>query len=152
MVKRAVLETEDQNRFELGIAALLFLLGFSPAVQLETDSPDLIVATTGGRVILIECTLRVADFSMKLGKLVDRRRALSKTYESASHYAEVHAVLVCALPKDQIAVRHQELKDHQVYLITKDELSSAFNRLTFAPNPDALLEELINQNSGNKLI
>ncbi|WP_432241184.1 hypothetical protein [Herbaspirillum robiniae] len=70
MLKRALLEASDSAKFENGIAALLFMLGFSAAVQLETDAPDLIVTTPNGRIVLIECTLRTADVSLKVGKLV----------------------------------------------------------------------------------
>lgn len=79
MTRQAVLESPDSGRFENGIAALLFLLGFSPSVQIETDSPDLVVATPSGRLALVECTMRIADFSAKLGKLVDRRGALTRS-------------------------------------------------------------------------
>src|SRR5690606_14745229 len=97
MVRQAVLDSTDSARFELGVSTLLFLLGFSSAVQLETNSPDIIATTPGGRVVLIECTLRVADFSSKLGKLVDRHRMLLKTFEEGNHYAEVYGVLICSL-------------------------------------------------------
>lgn len=78
MTKKAVLEPSDPERFEKGIASLLFLLGFTPVLLLETDSPDIVVATPGGRLVIVECTTRIADFSSKLGKLVDRRGSLSK--------------------------------------------------------------------------
>ena len=141
MVRQAVLESADSSRFELGVSALLFLLGFSAAVQLETNSPDIIATTPGGRVVLIECTLRIADFSSKIGKLVDRHRMLVKAFDESNHYAEVHGVLVCGLPRDQIAVRVAELEAHGLLLISKDELVRAFDRLRFAQDPDQLIDE-----------
>lgn len=140
MVRQAVLETNDSNRFEMGIAALAFLLGFSPLVQIETNSPDLIITTPGGKTILVECTLRVADFSTKLGKLVDRRRSLIKVFETSAIPQQVYAVLICGVARDQIAVRVDELNSHRVILITKDELNSAFDKVRFPTNPDDLLE------------
>ena len=46
-IKAALFESTDSARFELGVAALLFLLGFSSSVQLEDDSPDIVVTTPG---------------------------------------------------------------------------------------------------------
>ena len=54
MIRKGVLESGDQNKFELGVASLAFLLGFSPSIQSETDSPDIVLATPGGRLALVE--------------------------------------------------------------------------------------------------
>ena len=67
MVKQAVLESPDSVKYERGVAALLFLLGFSPCLTLETDSPDLVVTTPAGKLAVVECTTRIADFASKLG-------------------------------------------------------------------------------------
>ncbi len=61
MARSALLESPDASKFESGVALLLFLLGFTPALQIETNAPDLVVTTPGGRMALIECTTRVAD-------------------------------------------------------------------------------------------
>lgn len=145
MVKQAVLESLDSDRFEKGVSALLFLLGFTPVLQVETDSPDIVVATPSGRLIIVECTTRIADFSTKLGKLVDRRGALSKALQASNHHSRVDAVLVCALPKDQIVARTDELKTHKVILVTKDNLAVAFDRLRFPSNPDEMLDMAVAQ-------
>lgn len=141
MVKNAVLETPDPNKFENGVAALLFLLGFTPSVQLETDSPDIIVSTPSGRLAVIECTTRVADFSTKLGKLVDRRGSLTKSLRSSGHHGDIASLLVCRQPRDQIATGNQETRLHNVVLITRDELITAFEQLRFHPDPDQLLRD-----------
>jgi hypothetical protein len=141
MIKQAVLETPDSNKFENGVAALLFLLGFTPAVQLETDSPDIIVSTPAGRLVIIECTTRVADFSTKLGKLVDRRGSLVKSLQSSGHQGNIAALLVCRQPRDQIAASSEETRSNNVILVTKNELSKAFEQLRFYPDPDKLLSD-----------
>jgi len=139
MIRSAVFESTDSARFETGIAALLFLLGFTPSVQLETDAPDLIVTTPAGRLALVECTTRVADFGIKLGKLVDRRGALVNALASSGHPAEIAAVLVCRLPKSQIAAKMEELRTHRVVLLTGDDLASFFDGLRFPSDPDRIL-------------
>jgi hypothetical protein len=142
-LKRAVLEAADPHQFERGVAALAFLLGFSPCIQLETDSPDLIVMTPGGRLLLIECTTRLADFSFKMGKLVDRRGAISKSLGASGHGTQVTAVLVCQLPRDQIATGLDELRANETILITHEDLISGFDRLRHTNDPDKMLNEAL---------
>ncbi|TAM27238.1 MAG: hypothetical protein EPN62_00170 [Candidimonas sp.] len=141
MVRQALLEPTDSVRFEKGVAALLFLLGFTPVLQVETDSPDLVVTTPGGKLVIVECMIKIADFRSKLGKLVDRRGSLSKALQASGHYFHVDAVLVCAQPSDQIAFDTVELGTRQVILVTREDLASAFGRLRFPGSPDELLEK-----------
>ena len=141
MIRNAVLETTDSSRFENGIAALLFILGFSPCVQIETDSPDLIVQTPNGRLILVECTLKISDFQAKIGKLVDRRGVLIKELEKSGHSSLIASVLVCRLPRDQIAAHADDLRSHNTILITQDQLNDAFDQVRYHSDPDKILEE-----------
>ena len=152
MIKQALFETNESSRFENGVAALFFLMGFSPAIQLEKDAPDIIVTTPGGRIILVECTTRVADFSKKLGKLVDRKGSLTKKFVDNQNFSRVDAVLVCGLPRDQILIRHDELKAHQIILIAREELVSAFEQLRFHADPDKLVEDALKKSMGSDSI
>jgi hypothetical protein len=139
-VREAVLSTSESRRFEQGIASLLYVLGFSPVVQIETDSPDLIVSTPGGRLMLVECTLRIADFSEKIGKLVDRRGSLIKSLKSSGHFSQVVAVLVCRLPRDQIPAKDEELRSHGIVMVALEDIAGAFDRVRHAIDPDELIE------------
>ncbi len=141
MLKQAISQTSDATRFELGIAAVLFLLGFAPAVMLERDAPDLIVATPAGRLLLVECTTRIADFHQKLGKLIDRRGTISKALQASGHGHLIYGLLVCAQPRDQIAISEAELHKHQVLLVTADVLSKVLGQVRLPGDPDKLLED-----------
>lgn len=143
MVRNAVFESTDSSKFEHGISSLMFLLGFSPAVQIETDAPDLIAMTPGGKLVVVECTTRVADFASKIGKLVDRRGALSKFLETSGHKYNVISVLVCRLPRDQIAAQADELRARNTILISGEDIAAAFDRLRFPNDPDAMLDAAI---------
>lgn len=146
MIKQAVLDDPTNgSRFELGIASLLFIHGFSPVVQLETDSPDLIVTTPEGTLAIVECTLRIADIHAKLGKLVDRRGLLIKSMSDSGHSSRVDAFLVCALPKDQIATQSDIAMQEHVSLITKEDIEALFNSVRFPKNPDKLLDDALEQ-------
>lgn len=140
-VRSAVLKPSDSRKFEQGVASLLFLLGFSPAVQIETDAPDLIVATPGGHLTILECTTRIADFSSKLGKLVDRRVSLSKSLTSAGHASEILAVLVCGTERDQIATHEDALRNYRVLLLTREDLGRGLDRVRQQEDPDKLISE-----------
>lgn len=139
-IREAVLESSDSTRFEHGVAALLFLLGFTPSVQLESDSPDVIVTTPAGKLIIVECTTRIADFSTKIGKLVDRRGAITKQLNAAGHSAQVISVLICRLPRDQISAQADELRALNTILVTGEDLTAAFDRVRLAHDPDALVQ------------
>jgi hypothetical protein len=140
MIKQAVLESTDSVKFEHGVAALLFLLGFTPSVQLETDAPDLIVTTPGGKLAIVECTIRISDFAAKVGKLVDRRGALSKQLSASGHPSQVAAVLICRLPRDQIAAQADELRTHNIILLAGDDLLREFDNVRMHSDPDNMLE------------
>jgi hypothetical protein len=146
MIKEAIFESSDPRRFENGVAALLFLLGFSPCVQIETDSPDLIVSTPKGRLAIIECTTRISDFQGKIGHLVGRRGSLSKALAASGHAAEITAVLICRLPRNEIATHADELKRYNAILLTREDLLNWIDktRLPFDPEQviDAAVESL----------
>lgn len=142
-IRDAVLVASESRRFEQGVAALLFVLGFSPSIQIETDSPDLIVSTPGGRLILVECTLRIADFSEKVGKLVDRRGSLMKSLKNSGHFSQVVAVLVCRLPRDQIPAQEERLKLHEIILVSQEGILGALDRVRHAVDPDELIQSAI---------
>lgn len=143
MVKEAVLENSDSKRFENGVASLLFVLGFNPCVQIETDAPDLVVSTPQGKLVIVECTTRIADFAAKVGKLVDRRGALIKYLTLSGHPANVAAVLICSLPRDQIAVHEAELRAAKIILLTRKDLEETFMRVRVFTDPDRLLDDAV---------
>lgn len=138
---RAAIESTDSTRFEKGVASLLFLLGFTPALQIETDAPDIIVTTQGGKLAIIECTTRIADFNSKIGKLVDRRNLLAKTMESTGHNLRIDAFLVCGLSRAQIASNDVQLAQHQISLLAREDISRALEQIRTPTNPDEMLEQ-----------
>lgn len=141
-LRRALLEDRDGPRFELGISALLFLLGFAPAVQVETEAPDILVASPAGRLVLIECTLKISDFRTKLGKLVGRRASLGREMNSTGHITQMYAVLICRAPRDQLVIDEEELRYHGVVLLTQPDIENGLLRLNGHTDPDQLLSEL----------
>jgi hypothetical protein len=140
-LRLSVLDATDSVRFEQGIASLFFLMGFAAAIQIETQAPDILVMTPGGKLALIECTTKISDFQNKLGKLVERRNALRKSLEDTGHNIQADAFLVCGLPKAQIAVEQRQLTQHRVTLLCREDISEAFVRLRTPISPDEMLDQ-----------
>lgn len=148
MLRTALFEVQDSVKFEKSVSAVLFMLGFNPALQIETDAPDLVVATPGGRLVLVECSTKTNDFSSKVGKLVDRRASLGKSLAGSGHPSEVAAVLVCRLPAEQLAPQGTHARDHNVILITREDIEAALRRIRFVSDPDALLATAMSSAQG----
>jgi len=140
---REAFESSDSIRFEMAVGAVLFLMGFSSAVQLEKDAPDLVVSTPSGRIVLVECATKIADFHTKLGKLVGRKANLTAAMQGSKVPPRVEGLLVCAAPRDQIHADMKELRNHHIPIVTKEDLYAALDRLRFHVDPDAVLDEAI---------
>jgi hypothetical protein len=143
MIRQGLFDSPDSRRFEAAVAALLFVLGFSAAVQLETDAPDIVVATPAGRIVLVECATRIADIGAKTGKLVDRRGALQKALRVGNKALDVSAALVCRLPRDQIAARSGDVSAMGVLLATAEDLNEALIRAEVSADADQILTEAL---------
>lgn len=146
MVRKGLFD-RGADDFEKAVAALLFLLGFAPAVQLETDSPDIVVATPTGRLAIVECSIRVADVAAKVGKLVDRKGALTRALQASNQPSDLTAALVCRLPRDQIAAYTPLLEQAGILLVSEEELNQGLLRTRFSPDADQLLVELRGESS-----
>lgn len=140
-LRRSLVDPTDSVAFEKGVAALFFLLGFSPALQLESESPDIIVTSPGGQITLVECTIKISNFHNKVGKLVDRRNALVAALQANSHNLRVEAFLICGLPQSQIAVDQKSLTQHQIVLMSKESIVQAIEQLRMPGSPDEFLEK-----------
>ena len=135
--------SKDADEFEKAICMLAYLLGMAPAVLLETNAPDLLVSTPLGNLVAIECTTRIADFSTKLGKLVDRKLSLTNSLSESSNQTKVHGCLVCGLPRAQIVVNQAQLLQHDVMLLAKEDLDRLLSDANLHKDPDQLIEDAL---------
>lgn len=138
--KASIFSDTDSRNFEKGIANLLFIHGFNPCQPVQSEAPDLVVMTPNGKIIIVECTIKIADFSNKIGKLVDRRGALKKALSDQNTHIDPIAVLICRLPNDQISAKKDEPKDNKVILLSADHLLDLFNKCHGPYNPDTYIE------------
>jgi hypothetical protein len=144
-LRQALLDSTDSVRFEQAIASLLYLLGFSAAIQVETQAPDILVSSPMGKLAIIECTTKISDFQSKLGKLVDRRNALLASLNAMGNVHRIDAFLVCGLPKSQIAAEEKQLTQHRVTLLCRENLADALIRLRTPTSPDEMLDQAASQ-------
>lgn len=144
-LRQALLDSTDSVKFEQAVASLLYLLGFSAAIQVETQAPDILVSSPTGKLAIIECTTKISDFQSKLGKLVDRRNALLASLNAMGNVHRVDAFLVCGLPKSQIAAEEKQLVQHRVTLLCRENLTDALIRLRTPTSPDEMLDQADSQ-------
>jgi hypothetical protein len=138
---RNALSGTDSIQFEKAINSLAYMLGFSGCVINASDAPDIILSSPDENIVIIECTIKISDFSSKLGKLVDRKNSLIKELSDINDPRKVYSYLVCGLPKNQITINEKELALHKVTLITAELIDDLLNRLKFPQNLEKLLFE-----------
>jgi hypothetical protein len=141
-LKKVLFDGTDSREFEKAVASLAFLMGFSPALQVESEAPDLILTTPEGRIVLVECTVKISDFATKLGKLVERKQALKAAFDTIRRPFQVYGILVCALPKDRIRYDSAQLDASGLVLITQEQLKTAMDQLRHPPDLDELFEKI----------
>lgn len=141
MLRRHLFEVHESRKFEHAVATLMYLLGFSIGLPAETDSPDILGTLQNGESIVVECTLRIPDFAAKAGRLVERRASLSKALTEANLPSAVVAILVCRLSIREISATAKDVGNHDIVLLTHEDLESALMRIRFIQDPIALLRE-----------
>ncbi|WP_036140887.1 hypothetical protein [Luteibacter sp. 9135] len=142
-VRFNLLEGTQPEKFELAVAALAFLRGFAPSVQLETDSPDIVLTTPGGQMVLIECTLQSKDVHNKVGKLVDRRHALEAALSTSRSARPILAVLVTRQHRQQVAMTTDEFRDRKIALVTRDQLEEYIHFAGNSTDPDTTVSKAL---------
>lgn len=143
MLRRYLLNERDQDKFELGVALLAFLKGFSPAVQVEKDAPDILLVTPGGQLVVMECTLQTKDVNTKVGKLIDRLHALDTSLKASKQSRQILAVLVTQQQRAQVALTDEEIKAKKFVLLTHEDLESELGRTGIFGDVDDLVSSAI---------
>lgn len=142
-LRQNLFEAQNSRDFELGVASLLFLLGFSAARPQETNSPDIIVSTPLGRIIIVECTTKLDDYSTKLGKLVQRRSLLSESLATAGLPGPAIAVLVCRLPRSSVLLKIDDFIDNDVIYFGAENIENALIQARYLLNADSMLDDAL---------
>jgi hypothetical protein len=142
-LKFNLFENQNTKDFEIAITSLLFLLGFSAAMPLESNSPDIVVSTPIGRIVIVECTTRLDDYVTKLGKLVQRRSLLSEAFAKTGLPGPAIAVLVCRLPRKDVLLKMDTFVENDVIYFGAEDIESSLVQARYMLNPDAMLNEAL---------
>lgn len=134
---------KDSRGFEKAVATLAFLLGFQVAPYTDGEAPDLVLFTHSGRVILVECTLKTSDVRSKMGKLVDRRGAVSDHLSKIGVAATVVCLLVCQSTRERILVEEEDLKKASVLLVAQENLNNFLMRIGSKSSADQIVDEAL---------
>jgi hypothetical protein len=140
-LKKYLISPKDARQLEVGTAALLHLLGATSLNPPGTESPDVIVETIGKRLALIECTTRVDNVREKTAKLVGRRDGLVATENKYGINREVMTILLVNQPLTSLVNEQSFLLEHQVVLLTLEDINAALGHLEILPDLDKLYVE-----------
>lgn len=140
-LKKYLTSPKDARQLEVGTAALLHLLGANSLNPPGTESPDVIVETSGKRLALVECTTRVDNVREKTAKLVGRRDGLVGTENKYGINRDVMAILLVNQPLTSLVNERPFLLEHEVVLLTLEDINAALDHLEIPPDLDKLYLE-----------
>lgn len=138
-----------QRDFEDGIAALLFILGFSNVnlggMQRLQEAPDGLCCTPSGEYAIIECTTGHPDRDDKLSKLFTRALALRGTMDRVGlQQRKLLSVLVTALARNEIPdAELTKAAEMRILVLCKEDLEAAVQRAAFGENADRIYAQAI---------
>ncbi|MFM0371285.1 hypothetical protein [Paraburkholderia aspalathi] len=146
VLQRYLLNEEHHQKhsrdFETGVAALLFLLGFSVealAGKPLENGPDLVATTPKGELVLVECTIGQINKDGKLGKLVDRAASVRRSLQGAGHnQTRVLPIIVSPRPLEAIA-EISAANSMGVVVFTREDLEAGLQLARNPQDPDDLI-------------
>ncbi|MBK8157979.1 MAG: hypothetical protein IPK59_04035 [Rhodospirillaceae bacterium] len=140
---------QPQDDFELAVAWLFWLLGFS-AAHLGTvstklmDWSDMIVATPRGNLAIVECTVGNLKADTKLQKLVTRVAEVRKRLDAGNNKnIQLLPVMVSAKDQAELDAEIEEAQRYGVYVMTRESIDSALARTAFINNADRTFDEAL---------
>ncbi|MTV40238.1 hypothetical protein [Duganella radicis] len=142
---------KDARQLEVGTAALLHLIGGTSLNPPGSDTPDVIVETPKKKLALVECTTKVENIREKVGKLVGRRDGLIAVENKYGVNREVMAILLVNQPATSIVDEQEFLSQHQVALLTLEDIHAMMGSLEYPPDLDKLYLEKLGAMRGAQL-
>lgn len=138
---------KEARDFEVGVAWLLWMLGFSVvhagATSRTSDAPDILATTTAGHTAIVECTIGNLKTDSKLSKLVERSQTIRKRLnESGNSHLKVLPVLVTALTRDEVKADLDQARGLGVAVVTKEDLLIAISQTVVQRNADEFFAQV----------
>lgn len=138
---------KDARDFEVGVAWLLWMLGFSVvhagATSRTSDAADILATTPAGHTAIVECTVGHLKADSKLSKLVERSKTIRKRLnDSGNSHLKVLAVIVTGLSRAEVKADLDQAQSLGVAVVTKEDLVTAIDRTVVQRNAEVLFTQL----------
>lgn len=124
---------KEARDFEVGVAWLLWMLGFSVAhagaTPRTSEAADILASTPGGHVAIVECTTGHLKADSKLARLVERSKTIRKRLDdSGNRHLKLLPVIVTSLGKEEVKADLDQARSLGVVVATREDLISALNK------------------------
>ena len=137
---------KDARDLEVGVAWLLWMLGFSVShlggTSRTQDAADLIAISTRGDVVVVECTTGLLKADQKLPLLVDRAQAVRRRLnDSGNRHVRLLPAIVTSKTRDEIRADLEQAERLGVLVVASEDIEDALRRTIVVPNSDALFAQ-----------
>jgi len=136
----------DARDFEVGVAWLFWMLGFSTVHLGSTtrtqDFSDLVLTTPQERIAVVECTTGLLKADNKLPKLVARHATLRQRLDQSSNaHLKLLPVMISPLPRLELQADLEQAEKLGVLVLAREELDQLIRSTVIPSNPDELFLE-----------
>jgi hypothetical protein len=136
----------DARDFEMAVAWLLWMLGFSVAHlgagRRSRDAADQIMVAPSGNFAVVECTTGLLKAESKLSLLHDRTEAVRRKLATSNNsYLRVLPMIVTSKTMTEIKPDVEAAEKLGVCIITRERLDGAIDRTLLLPNADQIYAE-----------
>jgi hypothetical protein len=136
----------NAREFEVGVAWLLWMLGFSVAHLGGTDrtqeAADLLVTTPSGQFAVVECTTGLLKADNKLPLLFERTERVRRSVaESNNNHLRVLPVIVTSRSRAEIGADLEQAEKLGILVMSKENLEQAVTRTLILPNSEQIYAE-----------
>lgn len=137
---------KDARDFEIGVAWLMWMLGFSVAhagaTSRTSDATDILATTPGGHMALVECTTGHLKADTKLAKLVERAQTIRRRLdESGNRHMRLLPVIVTAMGREEVKADSDQAQQLGVVVVTKEDLTETLSRSVMLQNADLIFSQ-----------
>lgn len=132
---------KEARDFEVGVAWLLWMLGFgvahAGATPRTSEAADILATTPLGHTAIVECTTGHLKSEFKLSKLVERAQTIRRKLDgSGNSHLNVLPVIVTALGKDEVKADLDQARALGVAVVTREDLQSAVDQTVVQKNAE----------------
>ncbi|MBI4995782.1 MAG: hypothetical protein HZC22_02560 [Rhodocyclales bacterium] len=136
-------DRKEARDFEVGVAWLLWMLGFgvahAGATPRTSEAADILATTPLGHTAIVECTTSHLKAEFKLSKLVERAKTIRrKLDESGNSHLRVLPIIVTALGKDEVKADLDQARALGVAVVTREDLLSAVDQTVVQKNAEEI--------------